>query len=73
MSKSNPSKSWPPKDQGGSRKEPPGGGERPDAPVGKCPTCGITLYRVMGYCCGRDACPVFGRSGTLKPFMCGGT
>ena len=49
---------------------PPEWKEGPNAPVGNCPTCGITLYRVMGYYCGRDACPVFGRSGTLKPFMC---
>ena len=45
----------------------------PDAPVGECSKCGIKLYRVMNYSCSRDACPVFGRTGTLKSFLHRGT
>ena len=47
--------SWPVEGKG---RPPANPSEVQEGPVGKCSTCGITLYR--------EACPVFGRLGTLN-------
>lgn len=36
-----------------------------DAPIGKCNTCGIELFQVMGYACPRSDCPT-----GMGPIMC---